>query len=171
MLFALVILPCILGDDLAFIGVPDSCTSARHQASFPCAIVFHCGSSIYSMALLVAVAELSLVLGTVLELYFALPVDEIVAEVTFIGELFIDIRNQLAFTLLFPLFEMALVNSFILVLGINSISINHVIFPFTLVNVPVVKNCKPMAFFYLKLIESTLIAQSGVKFVLVLLVF
>jgi hypothetical protein len=116
------------------------------------------------VALLIAMAELSFVMRIVLELYFALSVDKIVAEFALIGELLVYIGNQFAFALLFPLSEMALVNSFILVLGINSISINHFIFPFPFVNVSIVKNGKTLALFYLELVKSTLITQSRVRF-------
>lgn len=154
---ALVILPGILGNDLFFVRVPYCRASARHKAGFPCAIVFHCRCLVYAVSLLVTLPELSFVQRPVLKVYFAISMHKIVAEVSFICELFVNTRYQFAFALHFPLFEFPFINGFILVLSINSISINHVIFPLSFVNVSVVKNCKSLAVLYLKFIKAALV--------------
>ena len=112
-----------------------------------------------------SIFKLSFVLGIILEIYFSFSMNLVVFEIPLICKPFLNIGNQFAFTLLFPLIKIAFVNSFILILSINSISMNHVIFPLTFVNVPVIKNSKSKSLLDLKLVEFTLITQCDVRFI------
>ncbi len=87
-----------------------------------------------------AVLELSFVLRSVFVLYLTFTIDLVVSELSFVSVSFVNVRSYFALAIFFALVETTLVNGFILVLSISSISMDQVIFPFALVNVPVVKN-------------------------------
>jgi hypothetical protein len=81
----------------------------------------------------------------------------VAAKVTFVSVFSVNFANHLALALFFAMTETSFVNSFILVLSINSISIEQVILPLAFVNVTVIKYCEARPIFSFKLIESALI--------------
>ena len=118
------ILSCILGHDQFCIRIPHSSSSTRHKSFPPRAIVSHGVGLVYTMSWLQTILKLPCVFWFVLKHNISFSIELIVLELSLIDKIFIDIGNYFPFSLFAPFFEIALVDSFILILSIYSISIN-----------------------------------------------
>lgn len=124
MFFTLIVLSCIFGNYFTLLRIPKCFSSTWHVSFFPWSFIFHRFSGINTRALLVTIFKLPLIGLSILKLENTMSIKLVIFEWSLICEFLINIGCQFTMTLFFPMNKCSLINGFILILNINSISIN-----------------------------------------------
>jgi hypothetical protein len=109
-LLTLLVLPRVFWDYFAFLWVPYSGSSPRHETFFPCAFVFHRIGLMHTESFLKTVSIRAFVLGPILKLYRSLAVDLVVFEFAFVLEFLRYVGYEFTLSLFFPLLKLPFVS-------------------------------------------------------------
>lgn len=170
MFFTLQIFSNISWNNFSILWKPFCCPWTAHKTIFPTALIYHWVGAINSMSFLLTFEEISFIRGLILILNWTFAFKHIIFPLSSKCKVFILIINPyLSFSLSFKLIEISLVNSFIVIISEFSTSMDHIIFPCSLIYITIVKNSFSMTSFFLKLINLALITKRLVIFMIFLL--